>query len=89
MGIFDKFKFGLNKSSKSLSSGLNDLIFKKKINQNILDELEDFLIQSDVGVEVAQDLRAKFSEIKIDPKKEIKMIFWKYSQIIFLIFCIL
>jgi len=72
MGIFDKFKFGLNKSSKSLSSGLNDLIFKKKINQNILDELEDFLIQSDVGVEVAQDLRAKFSEIKIDPKKENK-----------------
>jgi len=24
MGIFDKFKLGLNKSSKSLSSGLND-----------------------------------------------------------------
>ena len=30
MGIFDKFKIGLSKSSKSLSSGLNDLIFKKK-----------------------------------------------------------
>ena len=29
MGIFDKFKLGLNKSSKNLSSGLNDLIFKK------------------------------------------------------------
>jgi len=27
MGIFDKFKLGLNKSSKSMSSGLNDLIF--------------------------------------------------------------
>ena len=72
MSIFEKFKFGLNKSSKNLSSGLNSLIFKKKINQNILNELEDFLLQSDVGTEVAQELRTKFSETKIDPKKENK-----------------
>jgi len=49
MSIFDKFKLGLSKSSKNLSSGLNDLIFKKKIDENMLNELEDFLIQSDVG----------------------------------------
>jgi len=30
MGIFDKFKLGLGKSSKNFSSGLNNLIFKKK-----------------------------------------------------------
>ena len=53
MGIFGKFKLGLSKSSKNLSSGLNDLIFKKKIEENELNQLEDFLIQSDVGVEVA------------------------------------
>ena len=57
MGILDKFKLGLSKSSKSLSSGLNDLIFKRKIDENMLDELEDFLIQSDVGVETAKELR--------------------------------
>ena len=72
MSIFKKFKFGLNKSSKSLSSGLSNLIFKKKINKNMLNELEDFLIQSDVGTEVAQELKVKFSETKIDPKKENK-----------------
>ena len=66
MSIFKKFKFGLNKSSKSLSSGLSNLIFKKKINKNMLNELEDFLIQSDVGTEVAQELKVKFSETKID-----------------------
>ena len=54
MDIFDKFKLGLNKSSKSLSSGLNDLIFKRKIDENMLNELEDFLIQSDVGVKSAK-----------------------------------
>ena len=68
MGIFDKFKLGLNKSSKSLSLGLNNLIFKKNINENTLNNLEDFLIQSDVGVESAKDLREIISKTKIDPK---------------------
>ena len=82
MSIFDKFKLGLNKSSKSLSSGLNDLIFKKKVDNDMLDELEDFLIQSDVGVESAKELREKFSKTKIDPKNlgksEIHKIFSNY-----------
>ena len=68
MGIFDKFKLGLNKSSKNLSSGLSDLIFKRKIDENMLNELEDFLIQSDVGIQSAKELREKFADIKINPK---------------------
>ena len=72
MDIFNKFKFGLSKSSKSFSSGLNDLIFKKRINQNNLNDLEDFLIQSDVGVETSADLKKKISDIKINPKNENK-----------------
>ena len=68
MNIFDKFRFGLSKSSKNLSSGLNDLIFKKKIDENMLNELEDFLIQSDVGVESAKELREKFANTKVNSK---------------------
>ena len=82
MGIFDKFKLGLNKSSKSLSSGLNDLIFKRKIDESVLNELEDFLIQSDVGVESAKELREKFANTKVNPKTsgkdEIYKIFSSY-----------
>jgi len=82
MSIFDKFKLGLSKSSKNLSSGLNNLIFKKKIDTDLLNELEDFLIQCDVGIESAKDLREKFSSIKIDPKtsgkEEIFKIFSNY-----------
>jgi len=70
MSIFDKFKLGLSKSSKNLSSGLNDLIFKKKIDENMLNELEDFLIQSDVGVESAKELREKFANTKVNPKTD-------------------
>ena len=84
MSIFDKFKLGLSKSSKSLSSGLNDLIFKKKIDENMLDELEDFLIQSDVGVESAKELREKFATTKVNPKdsgkNEIFKIFSNYTS---------
>ena len=82
MGIFDKFKLGLNKSSKSLSSGLNDLIFKRKIDESMLNELEDFLIQSDVGVESAKELREKFANTKVNlktsGKDEIYKIFSSY-----------
>ena len=82
MSIFDKFKLGLSKSSKNLSSGLSALIFKKKIDENILNELEDFLIESDVGVESAKELRKKFANTKINPKNteknEIFKIFKNY-----------
>ena len=81
MRIFEKFKLGLSKSSKNLSSGLSDLIFKKKIDENKLNELEDFLIQSDVGVEVASELKKKFSSTKIDPKNDNKnQIFQVFSD---------
>ena len=72
MSIFEKFKIGLSKSSKGLSSGLNNIIFKKKINKDNLNELEDFLIQSDVGVEVASELKGKFSNFRIKPEDQNK-----------------
>ena len=72
MNIFNKFKLGLNKSSKKLSTGLGSLILKKKIDSSVIDELEDFLIESDVGVEVASELKEKFLNIRIDPKNDNK-----------------
>ena len=82
MGIFNKFKLGMNKSSKSLSFGLNNLIFKKKIDKNLLDELEDFLIECDVGVESAKEIREEFSNTKVNPneskKNEVLKIFSNY-----------
>ena len=64
MGIFDRFKIGLNKSSKNLSEGLNNLIFKKTIDENTLDQLEEFLLKSDVGVQSSRELKEIFSKKK-------------------------
>ena len=82
MSILNKFKLGLSKSSKSLSSGLDNLIFKRKIDEDMLNELEDFLIESDVGIQSAKELREKFANIKVNPKlsgkNEIFKIFSNY-----------
>jgi len=70
MGIFEKFKIGLSKSSKNLSEGFKNLAINKKIDPKTLDNLEDFLIESDVGVVAAKELKQIFTDTKIDPKKD-------------------
>ena len=51
MGIFDKFKSGLGKSSSSLTDGFKNIFSKKKINSTILEEFEELIISSDAGVD--------------------------------------
>ena len=39
MGLFDKFKIGLGKSSDGLSTGFKNIFSKKKIDENFPDYL--------------------------------------------------
>ena len=71
MGIFDKFKIGFKKSASTFTSGLKNIIIKKEIDDKILDKIEEYLIQSDVGLEAAEEIKKIISQEKIDPKKEI------------------
>ena len=57
MGIFDKFKSGLGKSSSNLRDGLKNIFSKKNIDSTILEEFEELIISSDAGVDVAKELR--------------------------------
>jgi fused signal recognition particle receptor len=50
MGIFDKFKIGFKKSASTFTSGLKNIIIKKEIDDKTLDQIEEYLIQSDVGL---------------------------------------
>jgi len=72
MGIFDKFKKGFQKSASALSSGLKEIIIKKEIDDENLNKIEDFLIQSDVGIEAASEIREIISMKKVDPNKDLK-----------------
>ena len=69
MGIFEKFKLGFKKSASTFASGLKEIIIKKEIDDKALNEIEDFLIQSDVGVTASEEIRNIIAEKKIDPNK--------------------
>ena len=69
MGIFDKFKLGFKKSASSFTSGLKDIIVKKEIDDKTLDQIEEYLIQSDVGLAAAEEIKKIIAQEKIDPKK--------------------
>ena len=57
MKLFENFKF-------------SNLFSKKKLDENLLNKFEELLIQSDVGAQIASDLKEKFKKEKIG--KEIK-----------------
>jgi len=82
MGIFEKFKIGFKKSASTFTSGLREIIIKKEIDDKTLNEIEDFLIQSDVGVAASEEIKNIIAEKKIDPSKskvdEINSILKKY-----------
>ena len=68
MGLLEKFKFGLSKSSSTLSEGINNIFKKRKIDDVVLQEFEDLLISSDVGIETAHNLKNDFEKFRIDKK---------------------
>ncbi|MBR3134805.1 MAG: signal recognition particle-docking protein FtsY [Clostridia bacterium] len=69
MGFFDKLKRGLEKSK--ISFGFN------KVDEELLETLEEELIMSDVGFETSEeiinDLRNKIKKEKITDTEEVKM----------------
>ncbi len=71
MGIFDKFKLGFKKSAEAFSSGLKEIIIKKEIDDENLNKIEEFLIESDVGVDAASEIKDIISKKKIDPNRKI------------------
>ena len=82
MGIFEKFKIGFKKSASTFSSGLKEIIIKKEIDDENLDKIEEFLIQSDVGTEAATEIKEIISKKKNDPynniSSEINLILKEY-----------
>ena len=71
MGIFDKFRVGFKKSALTFTSGLKDIIIKKEIDDKALDQIEEYLIQSDVGLEAAEAIKKIIAQEKIDPTKDV------------------
>jgi len=77
MGFFEKLKAGLSKTRAALAEGLNN-IFKKfrRVDEDLMDELEELLITSDIGVETSMEildtLRDKIKTDNIKDPDEVK-----------------
>lgn len=75
---FKRLKDGLKKSSTRLSGGITSLITHRKLDDAALEELEELLITSDLGVVTAQELVANLSKQRYNQNitsEEIKSIF--------------
>lgn len=57
LGWFQRIKKGLSKSSEKLTTGISSIFTRgKKIDVSTLEELEDLLIQADLGLSVTTEL---------------------------------
>ncbi|AIK96794.1 signal recognition particle-docking protein FtsY [Candidatus Odyssella acanthamoebae] len=61
-----RLKDGLKKTSDTLEDGLKNVFVRKRLDQETLDELEELLILSDMGVETASKLTQALSKEKMD-----------------------
>ena len=77
MGFFEKLKKGLGKTKESISEKINDVFANfRKVDEDLLEELEEILIMSDMGMEtsvkIIQELRNRIKKENI--KMQIIMI---------------
>lgn len=65
-GWWSRLKQGLQKSSDKLNDGLKGLFTKKKLDSETIEELEELLILSDIGVETAAKLTTNLAKEKLN-----------------------
>jgi fused signal recognition particle receptor len=61
-GWLSRLRSGLSKSTKRVTESITSLFTKKKLDQTTLDDLEEVLIQADLGVSVAARLVGKLGK---------------------------
>lgn len=79
MGFFSRLKESLNKTRQSFVEKIDNIIHSRKaIDEDLYEELEDALVQADVGVNTAMDLvqrtRRTVKERRVDDASELKSI---------------
>jgi fused signal recognition particle receptor len=63
-GWFGRLRKGLSRSSAKLADGITGIFTKRKLDQEMLDELEELLIQADLGAGTAARIVAEFGRTR-------------------------
>ena len=66
ISFFQKLGLGLKKTSDKITSGIKDIVSKRKVDRGVLEELEELLIASDLGVKASADIIEAFGAQKFD-----------------------
>lgn len=69
--FFQKLGFGLKKSSAKITGGITDIFTRRKIDSATLEELEDLLITSDIGVRASARIIGNFARRRMDKDADI------------------
>ena len=57
MGFFDKLKSGLGKTKDAVFGQINNVLKHcRKVDENLLDELEEIMITADIGVNITEEI---------------------------------
>ena len=78
MGFFEKLKSGLGKTKSSIDEKINNVfsVFRK-VDEELLEELEEVLVMSDIGMEtsvkIIDELRNKIKREKIESEEDVKV----------------
>jgi fused signal recognition particle receptor len=59
-GFFSRLKEGLSRSTQKLSGGITAIVRKRRLDDEVLEELEELLISADLGTEVASRVIEEF-----------------------------
>ena len=63
MGFFDKLKNGLGKTRNNFNEKINNVFSSfRKVDEELLEELEEILIMSDIGVDTSVEIISKLRE---------------------------
>ena len=77
MGFFNKLKNGLGKTRNSFGDKINSVFSNfRKVDEELLEELEEILIMSDIGVDTSVEiigrLRNRIKKEKIESEEDVK-----------------
>jgi fused signal recognition particle receptor len=77
MNFLKKLKEGLFKSSTNLSEGIGNIFLKSKPNELLLNEIEEFMIKADFGIDVAEKIKLMLANQKFSENELKKEVFYK------------
>ncbi|MBE6952012.1 MAG: signal recognition particle-docking protein FtsY [Ruminococcaceae bacterium] len=76
MGFFEKIKQGLRKTRESIGAMLSSIFSGRRVDEDLMDELEEVLILADLGIEctdkVMTELRQRIKEKKIEASEDVR-----------------